>query len=157
MELNKLKNPIQSNAKEYKSETRKKNEQVFISNILKQGVFHKGILRCGQELESKGSICIIGDVQVGATVTAMGNIVIIGALRGNANAGLSGDDDAFVLALDMDPLQIRIGSAIGRSADKDILSSKKNKKNQKKNTSPQIAFVKEGNIFIENMTKDFLF
>ena len=50
----------------------------------------------------------------------------------------------------MDPVQIRIGDAIGRSADKGPLSAIKNRK---KVMEPQIAIVSEDGILIEPITK----
>ena len=61
---------------------------------------------------------IIGDVNPGAKIIAKGNIVILGSLKGNAYAGAAGDESCFVTALDMDPVQIKIGNVIGRSADR---------------------------------------
>ena len=82
------------------------------------GEFYKGTLRSGQVLKCDSSIVIIGDVNPGAKIIARGNIVVIGALKGNAYAGAAGDESCFVTALTMDPVQIKIGNVIGRSADK---------------------------------------
>ena len=81
------------------------------------GEFYKGTLRSGQVLKCDTSIVIIGDVNPGAKIIAKGNIVILGSLKGNAYAGAAGDESCFVTALDMDPVQIKIGNVIGRSAD----------------------------------------
>ncbi len=114
------------------------------------GEFYKGTLRSGQVIECESSIVILGDVNPGAKIIARGNIVILGSLKGNAYAGAAGDESAFVAALDMDPVQIRIGDAIGRSADKGPLSAIKNRK---KVMEPQIAVVSEDGILIEPITK----
>ncbi|MCI5493019.1 MAG: septum site-determining protein MinC [Lachnospiraceae bacterium] len=114
------------------------------------GEFYKGTLRSGQVIECESSIVILGDVNPGAKIIARGNIVILGSLKGNAYAGAAGDESAFVAALDMDPVQIRIGDAIGRSADKGPLSAIKNRK---KVMEPQIAIVSEDGILIEPITK----
>ena len=82
------------------------------------GEFYKGTLRSGQVLKCDTSIVIIGDVNPGAKIIAKGNIVILGSLKGNAYAGAAGDESCFVTALDMDPVQIKIGNVIGRSADR---------------------------------------
>ena len=52
---------------------------------------------------------ILGDVEPGARVIAKGNVVIVGALYGAVHAGASGDRDAFVVALSMQPKQLCIG------------------------------------------------
>ena len=83
----------------------------------KTGQFYKGNLRSGQVLEFETSVVILGDVNPGAKILSKGNIIIIGALKGNAVAGAAGNDKAFVLALNMKPMQIRIGDVMARSSD----------------------------------------
>lgn len=78
------------------------------------GEFYKGTLRSGQVLECENSLIILGDVNPGAKIIAKGNIVVLGSLKGNAYAGAAGNESSFVAALDMDPVQIKIGSVIGR-------------------------------------------
>lgn len=73
------------------------------------GQFYRGTLKKRQVLESETSIIIIGDVEEGATVAARGNIVVIGTIYGSAHAGASGNTEAFIAALDMEPLRLRIG------------------------------------------------
>lgn len=73
------------------------------------GQFYKGDLHRGESLESEASIVIIGNICHGARVTAKGNIIVLGELRGSVHAGISGNPDSVVVALEMLPLQIRIG------------------------------------------------
>lgn len=117
------------------------------------GQFYKGTLRSGQVIECESSLIVLGDVNPGAKIIAKGNIVVLGALKGNAYAGASGNEGAFVAALDMDPVQIKIGNVIGRSADKGPLAAIKNRK---KTVEPQIAIVVSDGILIEPITKDLL-
>lgn len=117
------------------------------------GLFYKGTLRSGQTLEAEGSLVIVGDINPGATVISNGNIIVLGTLHGYAYAGALGNPDAFVLALNMSPIQIRIGDVIARSSDQPKLFKKK--KNTTK-VEPQIAYVDEGNIYIEPVTKSVL-
>ncbi len=116
------------------------------------GEFYKGTLRSGQVLECETSLIVLGDVNPGAKIIAKGNIVVLGSLKGNAYAGASGDENTFVAALDMDPVQIKIGNVIGRSADKGPLSAIKNRK---KAMEPQMAVVSGDAILIEPITKGF--
>lgn len=81
------------------------------------GLFYRGTLRSGQTLEAKDSLIIIGDVNPGASVIAGGNIVIIGALKGSVIAGATGNSNAFVMALSMNPIQIQIADVVARSSD----------------------------------------
>ena len=82
------------------------------------GQFFKGDLHRVDTLESEASIVVIGDVEHGARVTAKGNIIVLGELRGSAFAGASGDENTVIVALDMVPLQIRIGDHIQRGGEK---------------------------------------
>lgn len=111
------------------------------------GQFFKGNLRSGQVLDVETSIIIIGDVKAGAKVVSKGNVIILGSLKGNVYAGSAGNVNAFVVALDMDPMQIRIADTIARSPDKP-------KKKQPKET--KIAFWEDGNIYIEPLDKDVM-
>jgi len=111
------------------------------------GQFYKGNLRSGQVLEVETSIVVIGDINNGAKVVSKGNVVILGSLKGNVFAGASGNTNAFVVALDMDPVQIRIADIIGRSPDK---------KNKNAVKEAKIAFVEDGNIYVEPINKSIL-
>lgn len=122
------------------------------------GQFYKGTLRSGQLLESETSIIILGDVNRGAKVVAAGNIIVLGMLQGTVYAGANGNTNAFVVALDMDPMQIRIAETLARKADE---SKKKVKKfsfrrQSSETVEPQIAYVQEENIYIEPITREVL-
>lgn len=112
------------------------------------GFFFKGNLRSGQVLDVETSIIILGDVNAGAKVISKGNVIILGALKGNVYAGSAGNVDAFVVALDMNPVQIRIADTIARSPDEQP------KKNRQRET--KIAFWEDGNIYIEPLDKDVM-
>lgn len=114
------------------------------------GQFYKGNLRSGQVLEAETSIIILGDVNPGAKVVSKGNIIVLGALKGNAYAGASGNNYAFVLALDMLPVQIKIADVIARCPDR----PNKPEKNAVKNT--QIAYLEDGNLYIEPLSRDVI-
>lgn len=109
--------------------------------------FYKGNLRSGQCLDMESSVIIIGDVNPGASVTSNGNIIVIGSLKGTAFAGAAGNTNAFVVALDMNPMQIRIADTIARSPD----NPDKNQTRESK-----IAFLEDDNIYIEPVTKSVL-
>lgn len=111
------------------------------------GQFYKGNLRSGQVLEAETSIIVIGDVNPGARIVSKGNIIVLGSLKGTAFAGASGNTNAFVVALDMNPGQIRIADTIARSPDKPVKGTVKETK---------IAFLEDGNIYIEPLSKEVL-
>ena len=107
--------------------------------------FYRGTLRSGQTLESETGIVVVGDVNPGAAVMANGSIVVLGAVKGSVYAGL-----------DMDPIQIRIGNILAKSPDKPFSRRRIRKKVKETTTSPQIAYLKDGTICIEPLTKELL-
>lgn len=74
--------------------------------------FHKGSLRSGQKIEVEGSIVIIGDVNSGAEVIAVDNIVVVGTLRGLAHAGAKGNKEAIITTSKLDAVQLRISNIV---------------------------------------------
>lgn len=119
--------------------------------------FYKGTLRSGQVLESASSITIIGDVNPGAHIISNGNVVVIGALKGNAWAGAQGNRDCFIFALDLRPIQLQIGDLIAKSPDRESDPRAGRKKTKTENGyTPRVAVARDGYICIEPMTKGFL-
>lgn len=80
--------------------------------------FHRGSLRCGQKLESEGSLVIIGDVNSGAEVIASDHIIVLGSLRGLAHAGAKGNKQAIIAAGLVDTVQIRMANIV-KEIDRD--------------------------------------
>lgn len=109
------------------------------------GQFYKGHLRSGQVLEFERSVIVIGDVNPGASIISKGNIIILGSLRGTAYAGASGKKNCFIVAMDMQPIQLRIADVFARASDDGRLSAE-----------PRIAFVEDENIYIEPLSKSVL-
>jgi len=87
-----------------------------------------GPVRSGVILDHTGHVVVFGDVNPGAEVRAAGNIVVLGRLRGTAHAGI-GQDVGFILALRLEPQQLRIGRQVARAADSDTPG-----------TEPEIAY-----------------
>lgn len=71
-----------------------------------------GRVRSGQTVEARRHLLLLGDVNPGATVTAGGDIIVLGSLCGAAVAGQPEDLDAIVLALDFRPTQLQIGPVV---------------------------------------------
>ena len=74
-------------------------------------------LRGGQEVQSQGSVLILGNVNPGAQVIAGGSIDIRGTCRGIVHAGAYGDRDAIIIADHLMPVQIRIADVIAQSPE----------------------------------------
>ena len=114
--------------------------------------FYKGILRSGSLLEYDGSVIIFGDVNPGGIVKAGDSVIVLGYLNGTVYAGTESGKDAFIGALYMNPIQLKIGEYIARNPNSQMENNKKSKKDSKF----EIAYVNGENIFIENYNKDML-
>jgi len=69
-------------------------------------------VRSGSRVVYEGNILIFGDVNPGAEVIAGGSVIVWGRLRGVVQAGVNGNQTAFVCALDLSPTQLRIAGQI---------------------------------------------
>jgi septum site-determining protein MinC len=78
---------------------------------------HRGTLRSGDHLQAEGSVLLLGDVNPGARISAAGHVLVWGRLRGVAHAGVTGDRQARIVALQLRPLQLRIADAVARGPE----------------------------------------
>lgn len=95
-------------------------------------------LRGGQEIRTKSSVLVCGNVNPGAQIIAGGSIDIRGTCRGMVHAGAYGNAKAFVIADRLMPMQIRIANLIARSPDQ-----------MEKADQAERASIKDGQIVIE--------
>ena len=95
-------------------------------------------LRGGQEITTKSSVLVCGNVNPGAQIIAGGSIDIRGTCRGMVHAGAYGDSKAFIIADHLMPTQIRISNLIARSPDE-----------MEKTDRAERASIKDGQIVIE--------
>lgn len=102
--------------------------------------FYHGTLRSGQALRSSSNLVVVGDVNPGAELIAVGNVIVMGILRGIVHAGYNGDKEAIIVAAKMAPTQLRIADIITRPPDDEISD----------NWIPEIAYIKDGNIYIDD-------
>lgn len=109
------------------------------------GQFYKGTLRAGDVLESEASIVIIGDVEKGARVTAKGNVIILGSLKGTVYAGVAGNINAVVVAFEMAPDQVKISD----------MNFQKAKSGKLLGRGPMMILVENGRICSEPIKKNF--
>lgn len=98
-----------------------------------------GPVRSGVILEHTGHVIVFGDVNPGAEVRAEGNIIVLGRLRGTAHAGI-GQDVGFILALQLQPQQLRISRQVARAGDSDSTAV------------TEIAYLSGGQIVVERYT-----
>ena len=78
---------------------------------------HRGTVRAGEHLEVDGAVLVLGDVNPGARISARGDVLIWGRLRGIAHAGCHGARNARIVALQLRPLQLRIADAVARGPE----------------------------------------
>ena len=125
------------------------NARIFVGN-----------LRSGQDISCAQSVVVLGDVKPGATVTSYGSIFILGELRGNAFAGAGGDNKAIVMALDLNPLQVRIADAIAISPDAEkgpkIKTKKRKFLSNNNEHEPEVAYIDNGHIVKTTYGSSFL-
>lgn len=72
-------------------------------------------LRSGVEIRHSGTVVVLGDLNPGGIVVADGDILIWGRLRGIAHAGASGNSKCLIMALQMEPTQLRIADYVARA------------------------------------------
>ncbi len=102
------------------------------------GVLFRRTLRSGRTIHSEGHVIVFGDVNPGAKVIALGDVVVWGKLRGYVHAGAGGDATAIVCALDMSPSQLRIAECVFRSPP-----------GRRKKIMPEVALVRGDEIVVE--------
>ena len=114
----------------------------FFFKGLEEGItkFYRGTVRSGQLINFDGNLVVIGDVNPGGEIVATGNVVIMGSLRGIVHAGANGNKEAIVVALNLQPTQLRIADVITRSPDE---------KDNGGQFIPELAYIKDDIVYIE--------
>ena len=115
-----------------------KNKLLLFKTKTKDDILHEGTVRSGDRISSNGNLCIIGDVNPGAIVSAQKNIYVWGKLLGVAFAGKGGNKNASIASLYLNPLQLRIANVIAIGP-----------KDKPKNYYPEIALVNKQTINIK--------
>jgi septum site-determining protein MinC len=114
------------------SKPRPEEQRRFADTISDEtALFISKTIRSGTRIEYPGNIVIIGDVNPGAEVIAEGNVVVWGRVRGVIHAGVKGNRNAFICALDLSANQLRIADEVSA-----MLKPQKDPK-------PEIAIINE--------------
>lgn len=71
-------------------------------------------LRSGGDVRHNGTVIILGDLNPGSSVVADGDILVWGRLRGLAHAGAKGNARCLIMAMQMEPTQLRIADFVAR-------------------------------------------
>lgn len=112
----------------------------------------KGHVGRNQQIVSDCSLIILGDVREYASVRAKGNILVFGALEGNAVAGDAHNNECFIVANEMSPQSVRIGDYEGPL----VYQEKWIARTLRRNQSPVAAMVWEDSLLAEPLGSGLL-
>jgi septum site-determining protein MinC len=115
---------------------------------LTEPLYIETTIRSGIEVRHPGTVVVLGDVNPGSSIIADGDVLVWGALRGVAQAGAAGNTRCVIMALRMDPTQIRIADFMARAPE--------TPPNQ---YLPEVAYITDNSIRItraEDFSKDKL-
>jgi len=115
-----------------------KNKLLLFKSKNKDDILHEGTVRSGDRISSNGNLCIIGDVNPGEIVSAKKNSYVWGKLLGIAFEGKSGNKNASIASLYLNPLQLRIADVIAIGP-----------KDKPKNCYPEVAVIDKQTIIIK--------
>ncbi len=113
-----------------------------------EALFIKETFRSGESINYAGDVVVLADVNPGAEITAEGDIVVFGCLRGLAHAGSGGDPKAAVIALELKTPRIQIGPYIG-------LAPAIGQRSKTSGAGPKIAYVRRRSIYVSPFTGRF--
>ena len=122
----------------YIKEKEIKKKFLLLNSKKADDILHEGTVRSGERISSNGNLCILGDVNPGAIVSAKQNIYVWGKLLGIAFAGKDGNTNASIASLYLNPLQLRIADLIAIGPG-----------DKPKNYYPEIALIDQQTIIIK--------
>jgi len=94
------------------------NSEFKTAKPLAEALYLEMTVRSGVEFRHPGTVIILGDLNPGGIVVADGDILVWGRLRGVAHAGASGNRESLIMAVQMEPTQLRIADAVARAPEK---------------------------------------
>jgi len=100
-------------------------------------LYLQSTIRSGMEIRHAGTVVILGDVNPGGSLVAEGDILVWGRLKGLAHAGAKGNDRCRIMALHMEPTQLRIADKVARPPETPPAEY-----------LPEVAYIGEGGIRI---------
>ncbi len=164
-----------SPVKDLDEQTKKSVKEEFISVFRSNRArFYQGEVHKGLTVRSDGHLILLGKVEKGAELIAVGNIVVIGGLYGTASAGCNGHNGSYIVAMDMKPEKLSISGTsqeysydLPEETDEPIISAADKKgffdKFKKKDSEeapveeelsefPAVALLKNNKIILDNFT-----
>lgn len=102
--------------------------------------YYEGAVRNGKVVKADGHLVLMGDVKEGGKLIAVGNVIVLGKLRGSVEAGTMGNDKAYIMALDFKPKDVRIAKTHKKFENDELDAGNKAKK----------AYSIDNQIFVED-------
>lgn len=162
---------IEPRSEEEKPDKQDEFFSVFRSNRAR---LYQGIVHEGMTIRSDGHLILLGTAEKGAGLIAVGNILVIGGLYGEAHAGCNGHNGSYILAMDMKPERLRIASVQAEysydtepaedvpepePAKKGLFGKRKKadepsapERNKQEKEIPAVALLKNNKIELDNFT-----
>lgn len=103
-----LKEEIHNDVKENENSFEEIKEVVTSNFKSSRARFYEGVVRSGKTVESDGHLTLVGNVEEGGKISAVGNVIVMGSINGSVEAGCMGNDNAYIIALDFNPTDVRI-------------------------------------------------
>ena len=85
--------------------------------IIAEPIYLQMTVRSGMDIRHQGTVIIMGDVNPGGEIFAAGDIIVWGRLRGIAHAGYPNNPHCLIMALQMEPTQLRIADRVARAPE----------------------------------------
>jgi septum site-determining protein MinC len=85
--------------------------------LLVEPIYLQMTVRSGMDIRHEGTVIIMGDVNPGGEIFAAGDIIVWGRLRGIAHAGYPNNPQCLIMALQMEPTQLRIADRVARAPE----------------------------------------
>lgn len=105
-------------------------KRVELQNNKNNARFYKGDVLEDDIIEAEGTLIVAGNVHKGAVVSASGNVIVLGEMKGMGICGPNRSDcDNFFAAMDMQAERITIGGMVYKPGKTKKGFGKKNKEN----------------------------
>ncbi|HSQ89233.1 septum site-determining protein MinC [Romboutsia sp.] len=100
-------------------------------------------MKSGSQVSSTSNVVVMGNVDPGARIVANGNVIVMGSVKGFIHAGSIGNENAYVVANNLNAKVLQIAENIAEAPDDENYE-------EEKLVSPEIALVSDGTIVIES-------
>lgn len=124
---------------------------ISLPDGLEETLIIRQTCRSGMTVTSPVNVLILGNVNPGAEIVAERDIIVMGFLRGAAHAGVGGDTTSAIVALALEPRQLRIADCLGLPPP----GAEDSPDRSKTTVTPEIAYIDDGKIVIESYTGRF--